>query len=98
MIKKDAIQEVIKFNKQRIKKDKSINKVIGIDELTKYLNNQIKLKQVKELITIKTRQYAKRQTTWARSRMIKWTKIEPHQLSSAIKKITKSSLKLDQLI
>jgi len=30
--------------------------------------------------------------------MIKWTKIEPHQLSSAIKKITKSSLKLDQLI
>ena len=71
---------------------------IGIDELTKYLNNQIELKEAKKLIAIKTRQYAKRQTTWARSRMIKWTKIEPHQLSSAIKKITKSSLKLDQLI
>ena len=98
MIKKDAIQEVIKFNKQRIKKDKSSNKVIGIEELTKYLNNQIKLEQAKELITIKTRQYAKRQATWAKSRMIKWTKIEPHQLSSTIKKITKSSLKLDQLI
>ena len=98
MIKKDAIQEVIKFNKQRIKKDKTSNKVIGIEELTKYLNNQIKLEQAKELITIKTRQYAKRQTTWAKSRMIKWTKIEPHQLSSTIKKITKSSLKLDQLI
>ena len=98
MIKKGAIQEVIKFNKLRIKKDKSINKVIGIDELTKYLNNQIKLKQAKELITIKTRQYAKKQTTWARSRMIEWTKIEPQQLSSTIKKINKSSLKLDQLI
>jgi tRNA dimethylallyltransferase len=98
MIKIGAIQEVAKFNKLRIKKDKSINKVIGIEELTKYLNNQIKLKQAKELIAIKTRQYAKRQTTWARSRMIKWTKIEPHQLSSNIKKITKSSLKLDQLI
>ena len=98
MIKKDAIQEVIKFNKQRIKKYKSSNKVIGIEELTKYLNNQIKLEQAKELITIKTRQYAKRQTTWAKGRMIKWTKIEPHQLSSTIKKITKSSLKLDQLI
>jgi tRNA dimethylallyltransferase len=98
MIKMGAIQEVAKFNKLRIKKDKSINKVIGIEELTKYLNNQIKLKQAKELIAIKTRQYAKRQTTWARSRMIKWTKIEPHQLSSNIKKITKSSLKLDQLI
>ena len=98
MIKKGAIQEVIKFNKLRIKKDKSINKVIGIDELTKYLNNQIKLKQAKELIVIKTRQYAKKQTTWARSRMIEWTKIEPQQLSSTIKKINKSSLKLDQLI
>ena len=98
IIKKGAIQEVIKFNKLRIKKDKSINKVIGIDELTKYLNNQIKLKQAKELITIKTRQYAKKQTTWARSRMIEWTKIEPQQLSSTIKKINKSSLKLDQLI
>ena len=98
IIKKGAIQEVIKFNKLRIKKDKSINKVIGIDELTKYLNNQIKLKQAKELIAIKTRQYAKKQTTWARSRMIEWTKIEPQQLSSTIKKINKSSLKLDQLI
>jgi len=98
MIKKEGIQEVVKFNKLRIKKDKSINKVIGIDELTKYLNNQIKLKQAEELIAIKTRQYAKRQTTWARSRMIEWTKIEPQQLSSTIKKINKSSLKLDQLI
>ena len=98
IIKMGAVQEVIKFNKLRIKKDQSINKIIGIEELTKYLNNQIKLKQAKELIAIKTRQYAKRQATWARSRMIKWTKIEPHQLSSAIKKITKSSLKLDQLI
>ncbi len=98
MIKMGAVQEVIKFHKSRIKKDQSINKVIGIEELTKYLNNQIKLKQAKELIAIKTRQYAKRQTTWARSRMIKWTKIEPHQLSSTVKKITKLSLKLDQLI
>ena len=98
LIKMGAILEVAKFNKLRVKRDKSINKVIGIEELTKYLNNQIKLKQAKELIVIKTRQYAKRQTTWARSRMIKWTKIEPHQLSSNIKKITKSSLKLDQLI
>ena len=68
------------------------------DELTKYLNKKIKLKQAEELITIKTRQYAKRQTTWARTRMIEWTKIGPQQLSSTIKKINKSSLKLDQLI
>ena len=68
MIKKGAIQEVKKFNKLKIKKENSAKKVIGIEEITKYLKNQIKLEQAKELIAIKTRQYAKRQATWARSR------------------------------
>ena len=39
MIKKEAIQEVVRFNKLRIKKDHSSNKVIGIEELSKYLKN-----------------------------------------------------------
>ena len=97
MIKREAIQEVARFNKLRIKKDHSSNKIIGIEELRKYLKNQIKLEEAKELIAIKTRQYAKRQATWARSRMIGWTKIDPNKLSSVIKKINKSSLKLDQI-
>ena len=98
MIEQGVIQEVIKFNKLRIKKDHSIKKVIGIEEFSKYLNNHIKLEEAKELISIKTRQYAKRQETWARSKMTTWTKIDPHKFSSVIKKINKSSLKLDQLI
>ena len=98
MIKEGAIQEVIRFNKAKIKKNLSAKKVIGIEEITKYLDNQIKLEQAKELIAIKTRQYAKRQATWAKSRMITWTKIDPRKFSSVIKKINKSSLKLDQLI
>ena len=97
MIKKEAIQEVARFNKLRIKKDHSSNKIIGIEELSKYSKNQIKLEEAKELIAIKTRQYAKRQATWARSRMVGWTKIDPDKLSSFIKKINKSSLKLDQI-
>jgi tRNA dimethylallyltransferase len=72
--------------------------VIGIDELTKYLNNQIDIEASKELITIRTRQYAKRQATWASSKMVSWNKIGPNEISSWIKKINKSSLKLDQLI
>jgi len=98
MIKIGAIQEVKKFNKLRLKKERSANKVIGIDELTKYLNSEIKLDETKELISIRTRQYAKRQATWARSKMISWSKIEPREISNWIKKINKSSLKLDQLI
>jgi len=36
---------------------------------------------------IKTRQYAKRQTTWARGQMSDWQKINPKDLSKLLKKI-----------
>ena len=97
MIELGAINEVKKFIKSNIKKDLSVNKVIGIDELTQYLDKKINLDQAQELISIKTRQYAKRQATWARSRMISWVKINPIKITDYIKKLKKSALKLDQL-
>jgi len=96
MIEEGAIKEVKKFIKLRIKKDLSVNRVIGIDELTQYLDKKINLDQAQELISIKTRQYAKRQATWARSRMTSWTKINPIKIDEFIKKLKKSSVKLDQ--
>ena len=97
MIKDGALNEVKRFLKLKIKKEKSINKVIGIDELTQYLNKQINQKESQELITIKTRQYAKRQATWARSRMTSWKKIKPSAIKTYLKNLKKTSLKLDQL-
>jgi tRNA dimethylallyltransferase len=97
MIEDGAINEVKIFIKSKIKKDLSVNRVIGIDELTQYLDKKINFDQVQELISIKTRQYAKRQATWARSRMTFWEKINPIKIRAYIKKIKKSSLKLDQL-
>ena len=97
MLKKGAINEVKKFIKSKIKKDLSVNKVIGIDELTQHLDGKINLDQAQELISIKTRQYAKRQATWARSRMTSWEKINPTMITDYIKKLKKSALKLDQL-
>ena len=97
MIKLGAVKEVKRFLKVKIKKDQTVSKVIGIDELTQYLKNKINLTQAEELITIKTRQYAKRQATWARTRMSLWIKITPNKIGSYIKKLNKSSLKLDQL-
>ena len=47
-------------------------------------------------ISIKTRQYAKRQATWARSKMINWKKINPTDIGGYLKRLNKSSLKLDQ--
>jgi tRNA dimethylallyltransferase len=97
MIEDGAINEVKKFIKSKIKKDLSVNRVIGIDELTQCLDEKINLDQAQELISIKTRQYAKRQATWARSRMTSWEKINPINIAGYIKKFKKSSLKLDQL-
>ena len=97
MIKEGAIKEVKRFIKLKIKKDLSVNRVIGIDELTQYLDKKINLDQAQELISIKTRQYAKRQATWARSRMSSWKKINPIEIVDYIKKLKKSSVKLDQL-
>ena len=97
MIEEGAIKEVKKFIKLKIKKDLSVNRVIGIDELTQYLNKKINLEQAQKLISIKTRQYAKRQATWARSRMTSWKKINPIKTADYIKKLNKSFLKLDQL-
>ena len=97
MIKEGVIKEVKNFIKLKIKKDLSANKVIGIDELTQHLNKKIHIDQAQELISIKTRQYAKRQATWARSRMRSWKKINPIKITEYIKKLKKSALKLDQL-
>jgi len=97
MIEDGAIKEVKKFIKLKIKKDLSVNKVIGIDELTQHLDKKINLDKAQELISIKTRQYAKRQATWARSRMKSWEKINPTKITEYIKRLNKSSVKLDQL-
>ena len=96
IINDGAINEVKKFIKLKIRKDQSVNKVIGIAELTQYLNHEVTLEEAKELISIKTRQYAKRQATWARTRMTSWKKIKPTRIDDCIKKLDKSLLKLDQ--
>ena len=67
--------------------DISIALKIGDVIIDKYLNKEITLDNAKELVTIKTRQYAKRQSTWAKGKMSTWTNIEPHKISSEIKKI-----------
>ena len=87
MFKDGAIGEVKRFNRLKVKKENSSNKVIGIKEITDLLNKRCTLKQTKELIAIKTRQYAKRQATWARGQMHSWQKINPKNLNLALKKL-----------
>ena len=88
MFKEGAIIEVKKFNKLKVKKDNSSKKIIGIEEISKLLNGELSLIEAKERIFIKTRQYAKRQTTWARGQMTSWQKINPNNLRLTLKKLT----------
>ena len=83
-----AINEVKKFNLIKINKLNSVNHVIGIKEINSFLSKKAELNDIKEQILIKTRQYAKRQSTWSRGHMINWHKIDPKS-KNPFKKILK---------
>tara|TARA_B100001250_G_scaffold248874_1_gene213974 strand:- start:2212 stop:3120 length:909 start_codon:yes stop_codon:yes gene_type:complete len=87
MLKEGVILEVKKFLKLKINRDNSANKVIGIKEIRDFLEKKTDLKETKEKISIKTRQYAKRQSTWARGNMMNWHKVGPKDLNKFLKKI-----------
>ena len=87
MIESGAIKEVKNFIKLKVRKDKSANKAIGVMEIKDFLNKEKDLEQIKEKIAIKTRQYAKRQSTWARGNMMSWIKLKPKDINKFLKKI-----------
>jgi tRNA dimethylallyltransferase len=87
MFKMGADLEVKKFLKLKIDKSKSISKAIGVSEINEYLKKNIDEAEAIEKISIKTRQYAKRQMTWARGHMSNWKKLNPNRLNNFLKKI-----------
>ena len=87
MIKNGAIPEVKKFTKLKVSKNRTAHKAIGIDEIKDYLKKKMEIDEVIEKISIKTRQYAKRQSTWARGNMSEWKKIKSNTLNYFLKKI-----------
>ena len=87
MIKSGAVLEVKNFIKLRVSKNKSLSKAIGISEIRQYLQKKIQTEQLIEKISTKTRQYAKRQSTWARGNMKDWNKLNPSGLDKLLKKI-----------
>jgi tRNA dimethylallyltransferase len=87
MIEMGAVNEVKRFFKLKVRKDKSVNKAIGIHEIKEYLEKRKDMSDVIEKISIKTRQYAKRQSTWARGNMMSWLKLSPQDLKKILKKI-----------
>ena len=87
MIKMGAVNEVKRFLKLKIKKQMTACKAIGVNEIQEYLSKEKKIDEIKEKISIKTRQYAKRQSTWARGHMSDWVKLNPSEINKFLKKI-----------
>ena len=87
MIERGAILEVKRFIKLKVPKNKTASKAIGINEIKDFINKKIQISELIEKISIKTRQYAKRQTTWGRGHMSDWNKIKSNSLNQFLKKI-----------
>ena len=86
MLKKGCIEEVRNFLKLGIDKSLSANKIIGIREIEEYLDGSISMEEVIDIVNIRTRQYAKRQFTWARGHMKSWKMIYSSDSNDLFKK------------
>ena len=89
MFKENCMKEVKKFNSLKLNKSLSANKLIGVQEINQFIKDTISLDECKELINIKTKQYAKRQNTWARGHMKNWNKLYSKNFSILLKKTLK---------
>ena len=75
MFNEGVVDEVKSFFKMKVYKEFSSNKIIGLNEIKTYLHGKSTLNDTKELVAQKTRQYSKRQFTWARGHMKSWEMI-----------------------
>ena len=53
------------------------SRALGADAIIAHLRGQASLDETAMRISASTRQYAKRQRTWFRSRMVGWQTVEP---------------------
>ena len=72
MLRKGAIREYENFKKINPDPMNSSNFIIGLKEISQFLNREISLEELKEKAVIRSRQYVKRQLTWQRGQMKDW--------------------------
>ena len=82
-----GMNEVKKIRGIKIPKGYSSTKIIGFTEIKSLLDKKLDKEQTVEQIVIKTRQYAKRQATWARGKMKNWKTINTLDKKISLKKL-----------
>lgn len=69
MVNNGAMEEVQEFLSRYPNYRGPLDRVIGFTELREFLSKKISLEDLIDLMVIRTRQYAKRQSTWFRNQM-----------------------------
>jgi tRNA dimethylallyltransferase len=87
MFELGAVDEAKKFLKLKINPSLPANKILGIEEIKKYLNKKVSLEQAFEETFVRTRRYVKRQRTWCRGHMKDWISIFNPNFDILTKKI-----------
>jgi tRNA dimethylallyltransferase len=86
MFEEGALKEVEKFKNMKVYRELSSNKILGVKEIKDHLRGKTELTETKDLIAMKTRQYAKRQFTWSRGHMKSWNMIYSSNSNELLKK------------
>jgi tRNA dimethylallyltransferase len=76
MIEDGALEEVAAV-RPTYDSTRPAHRAIGVPELMAHLDGETSLQEAKTAATISTRQFAKRQRTWFRSKMRDWTWLDP---------------------
>ena len=87
MIDAGALKEVKNFTKLGVQSQLTANNILGLKELTAYLDGKTTLDYAIERSIIRTRQYIKRQMTWFRGQMKGWKDFGDLKQSDLRKKV-----------
>ena len=72
----DEVREVLKKTTPSSYKFKPAFRAIGVNEIKQFINSEIDFAELEETIHTRTRQYAKKQRTWFKNKLIGWKNIE----------------------
>lgn len=76
MMKMGALKEVEYLHSRNLNRSLPSMKMLGVPELLAYLDGKTSLEEAVELAKLHTRQYAKRQKTWFRNKLVNATIID----------------------
>ena len=90
IFRRGAVEEVKKLKRRKL--SKTAEMVLGLDEISGYLEGRYDLDGAKEMLKMNTRRFAKRQLTWFRAdKRIRWFDLSKMTQQEAVKKIKREA-------